>query len=85
MDGGYSFSALASRFDLPEPAADDEYDTVAGYVLATLGRIPEQGDSVPVGEAELRVLEVNDRRITKLELRGARDCSSAASDAAAEE
>lgn len=85
VDGGYSFSALASQFDLPEPAANDEYDTVAGYVLATLGRIPEQGARVPIGEAELHVVEVNERRITKLELRGARDRSSAASDASVEE
>jgi len=80
VDGGFSFSDLASRFDLPESDAHDEYDTVAGYVLATLGRIPERGDQVAVGNAELRVLEVRDRRIVRLELRGARVRSSAASD-----
>jgi len=81
VDGGFSFSDLASRFDLPEPGAHDEYDTVAGYVLATLGRIPERGDRVAVGDAaELYVLEVHDRRITRLELRGARVRSSVTSD-----
>jgi len=82
VDGGFSFSDLASRFDLPDPGAHEEYDTVAGYVLATLGRIPERGDHVAVGEAELHVLEVHDHRITRLELRGARVRSSATSDSA---
>ena len=68
VDGGFSFSDLLDRFEL---SFDDEpeYDTVAGYVIGTLGRIPEEGESVSVGEAELEVLEISDRRVTRLELR----------------
>jgi CBS domain containing-hemolysin-like protein len=74
IDGGYSFSDLLAKFDLP--AAEDEYDTVAGYVIGVLGRIPEVGESVPIGEAELEVLELNERRITRLELKGVTETSS---------
>ena len=73
LDGGASFSELVARFDLSGLGGADEYDTVAGYVLATLGRIPESGETVPIGDAELHVLELNERRITSLELRGARE------------
>jgi len=70
IDGGYSFADLIARFELPDAADGDEYDTVAGYLISMLGRIPDPGDSVPVGPAELVVLELADRRVTKLELRG---------------
>lgn len=70
IDGGYSFSDLLDRFDL-DVEDGEEFDTVAGYVIGTLGRIPETGDRVALREADLEVLEVIDRRVTRLELRGA--------------
>ena len=73
LDGGVSFADLLDRFELTSLSGEEEYDTVAGYVLATLGRIPEVGDRVAIGEAELRVRELNERRITGLELVGARE------------
>ncbi len=69
IDGAYSFSDLITEFDLPV-ADGEEYDTVAGYVLGALGRLPEEGDRVELGEAELEVLELQDRRVTRLCLRG---------------
>jgi CBS domain containing-hemolysin-like protein len=74
IDGGYSFSDLLAKFDLP--AVEEEYDTVAGYVIGVLGRIPEAGESVSIGSAELEVLELNERRITRLELKGVTGASS---------
>lgn len=67
IDGGYSFSDLLGRFGLA--GDEEEYDTVAGYVIGTLGRIPRPGDRVVLDTAELEVLEVIDRRVTRLELR----------------
>ncbi len=65
--GSVALSDLIDEFDLDidEPG----YDTVAGYVIGTLARIPDVGDKVPFGEAELEVLSVADRRITRLQLR----------------
>ena len=80
LEGAVSFSDLLERFDFTGLEVGDEYDTVAGYVLATLGRIPEEGDRVPIGEAELYVLELNERRITRLELRGAKEKSESGPD-----
>jgi len=49
--------------DLPE---EEDYDTVAGYILATLGRIPSQGESLYVPGAEIRIQAATSRQITML-------------------
>ncbi len=50
--------------EVPE---DDDYDTVAGYVLRELGRIPEPGDEVTLPEGGLlRVERMEGRRIARL-------------------
>jgi putative hemolysin len=48
---------------------DPDYDTIAGYVLGRLGRIPEPADSVEVNGIRLRVDEMDGLRIARLSLR----------------
>ncbi len=43
--------------------------TIAGVVLALLGRLPEEGDSVRIGALELIVHELDDRAITSVIVR----------------
>ena len=69
IEGGFPFSDLAEALDL-ESEGNGAYDTAAGYVIGALKRIPEPGDRVPLGGAELEVLEVVDQRITRLALHG---------------
>ena len=45
---------------------DDNYETVAGFVMSQLGRIPEQGDVVVVPEGEFKVVRMDGRRIDRL-------------------
>lgn len=70
LDGGVSFADLLAGLELDDLDEDEEYDTVAGYVIGTLGRIPEPGDRVPLGDARLEVAELVERRITRLTLHG---------------
>jgi putative hemolysin len=42
------------------------YETVAGYVLAELGRLPDPGDAVSVEGRTLTVLELDGRRIARI-------------------
>jgi CBS domain containing-hemolysin-like protein len=50
--------------DIPD---SDEYDTVAGFVLRELGRIPEPGDEVMLADGgTLRVERMDGRRIARL-------------------
>jgi putative hemolysin len=48
--------------ELPE----GPYETVAGYVLAALGHLPSQGDSVQVTGHTITVTELDGRRIARL-------------------
>ena len=41
---------------------------VAGYAIGRLGRIPEAGERVAIGSAELEILETQEQRVTELEL-----------------
>jgi CBS domain containing-hemolysin-like protein len=49
--------------ELPEP---DEYDTIAGFVIHELGRIPKAGESMLADGAKITVLVANRRRIERL-------------------
>lgn len=50
---------------LPE---GDEYDTVGGFVITTLGRIPEKGESFREGPLTVRVEEASPTRVVRVRL-----------------
>ncbi len=50
------------HFDIPE---DDEYQTLAGYILFSTGKIPDTGDIIDLGNLRL---EVTRKSATRLEL-----------------
>jgi putative hemolysin len=52
----------ATGLRLPE----GPYETVAGYVVAELGRLPQVGDTITVDGRTLTVLELDGRRIARL-------------------
>ncbi|HEX2189413.1 MAG TPA: hemolysin family protein [Longimicrobiaceae bacterium] len=70
IDGGASISEVNERFGVSLPEAD--FDTVGGYVFGALERVPVPGDVVtvpaPGGEMELRVEEVDERRVALVRL-----------------
>jgi magnesium and cobalt transporter len=46
--------------------SDEDFDTVAGLVMKTLGRLPRRGEAVTLEGLELRVVRVDRRRIDQL-------------------
>jgi len=48
--------------DLPE----GEYDTLAGFLLEHLGRLPEQGEHISIGNVQFRVLEMKGLKIERV-------------------
>jgi putative hemolysin len=70
--------AEATGIALPE----GPYETAAGYVLAALGRLPQVGDAVEVEGRELRVLELDGRRIARLAVARAPEPTAEVGDAA---
>ena len=69
LDGGAGLEDVIDAFDLEGVTDIEEFDTVAGYAIGRLGRIPVAGESVSIGDAELEVLETQEQRVTRLELR----------------
>ena len=45
---------------------DGPYETVAGYLMAELGRIPQPGDAVEFEEHRIAVLAVDGRRVSRV-------------------
>jgi putative hemolysin len=64
VDGLLNLDDFAEITGLQLP--DGPYETVAGYVLAELGRLPEVGDTVEVEGRTLTVVELDGRRISRI-------------------
>ncbi len=54
---------LQLRLPLHELEDGESVDTLGGYILKQLGRLPEAGDTVRVGTFDARVLSIERRRI----------------------
>ncbi len=67
VDGRTEIDALedALGVDLPE----GDYNTVAGFVIKMLGKIPEQGDEAVVVGLEFRVISATPTRVGKIRVR----------------
>ncbi len=69
-DGALAVEEAFDAFDLemPEPAEDEEFESVSGLITHMLGRIPEPGEEVAqsYGGLLFTVLEVDARRIVKV-------------------
>ena len=47
---------------------EGDYETVGGYLMATLGRVPRHGDSIKTESFEMRVRRMDGRRVREVEL-----------------
>ncbi|HEX6075740.1 MAG TPA: hemolysin family protein [Micromonosporaceae bacterium] len=61
VDGRTNLASLAERTGLS--LSDGPYETVGGYLMAALGRIPAVGDHVSVDGWRLTVAEMDNRRV----------------------
>ena len=66
VDGLLNIQDFAEQTGVDLP--DGPYETVAGYVMAALGRLPGEGDSVVVDGHQLEVLSLDGRRAARLRL-----------------
>ena len=64
IDGGMSVSDANEELELGLP--EGEYETVAGFVLSHLGRIPEQGEQFVYDGLRIAVTEVKARKVERL-------------------
>ncbi len=80
VDGSMSLEDLNDEYELELP--EGEYDTVAGFLIAQLGRIPRKGESVDYNGVTIAVEQRQQNRITLLRLVGVPEKSDASSNAA---
>ncbi len=64
VDGRTSVDDLQDSLDISVP--EGEYVTLGGYLFDAFGHIPGEGEQVTVGDWELRVAEMDKRRIAKV-------------------
>ena len=67
MDAGVAISEINEDLELDLPEGD--YQTLAGFMLDRLGRIPEEGDEVEYRDLRLTVKVMDGVRIEQVELR----------------
>ena len=64
LDASMPADVLAELFDYA--AESEDFDTVGGFVIHELGRLPAVGDEVQVDGLRLRVLSMSGRRLRRL-------------------
>ena len=70
VDGLMNLDDFAEQTGVELP--DGPYETVAGYLLATLGHIPQSGESADLDGTRLTVTELDGRRIARVKVTAAR-------------
>lgn len=65
-DAQYPFYEMLRYFDIPEEDSEGDYNTIAGLILATLGRIPVVGDKIEWSNFVIEVIDMDEIRIDKL-------------------
>lgn len=64
VDGKMNVDEVRDRLGIAIP--DGEYVTIGGYLFAGFGRIPAEGETLDVDGWELRVAEMDKRRVAKV-------------------
>ncbi len=64
VDGGLRVEEANDQLDLDLPAGD--YDTVAGFILSHLGRIPRKGEHFKYRDLKISITEIVNRKIERI-------------------
>ncbi len=70
INGAMTIHEINSELDIELDEDNPEFDTIAGFVMYTTGKIPDAGDVVQNedGDVTVKVLDISDHRINKVEL-----------------
>jgi len=71
VEGTTAASELREAHHIPIPVSE-EFDTVAGFMLNSLGAVPRGGEVVGVGDYRLTVVDVERNRISKVKIEKSR-------------
>jgi CBS domain containing-hemolysin-like protein len=68
VNAAMNLTHLRDRIGFKAPVTD-EYQTLAGLVVSLLDRLPTSGDEVIWGGWSLKVVQVQERRVTRVRMR----------------
>ena len=66
--GTTRLNELEDLVDLPDSEEEDDYDTVGGFIVSQLGRLPQTGDEITVNNLRFVVDECDKYRIINVHL-----------------
>ncbi|NLX60761.1 MAG: HlyC/CorC family transporter [Phycisphaerae bacterium] len=67
VDARARISEVNDELDIELPE-DEDYDTVGGFVLSTVGRVPKAGEQIEYRRLVIAVLESDERKIARLRI-----------------
>ncbi len=67
IDASISLKDLKEDYHLPLPESPD-YDTLGGFLMTALQKIPQAGDTVEIEGKRIRIVEMVGQRISKVKL-----------------
>ena len=67
VSGSTEIGKIEQLFDME--IADDDFTTIAGFVINERGTVPNVGERFEIGGLEVEVLEADERRISRLRVR----------------
>jgi putative hemolysin len=83
VDGLLNLDEFAEQTGIELP--EGPYETVAGYLLAALGHLPGEGESVEVGGRKLTVTKLDGRRIARVRVGPAAQAAGVAAEPRADQ
>ena len=69
MDGMLAIDEIKLALGLESLPGEGSYHTIAGFILALLGRVPQEGATVDYGGWRFEVVDMDERRIDKVLVR----------------
>ncbi len=66
LSGMIPIAEYKAMFRLKEPSEDADFDTLGGYVMNALGRIPQTTDTFEAAGMRLEVMDMDGRRVDKV-------------------
>jgi putative hemolysin len=67
VEGSAAIDEVAEKFDLEPPAEEaGAYHTIAGFVMARLGRVPRTADAFDYASFRFEVVDMDGRRVDKV-------------------
>lgn len=66
LDGMLEIDEFKEIFNLPELPHEDEYETLSGFVMMSLGRVPQVTDHFEWNSLNFEIMDMDGRRVDKV-------------------